>query len=79
MAVTLHGRDWGRPDGTFVPTTPEDRPCFARWAKLATELFAKGRVKPLEVENTGSLEDMGSALDKLMRSENKEKLVITVS
>ena len=79
IAYTLHGQDWRWIDGSVLPTTPQDRPCFARWAKLATDIFAKEEVKPLAVENAGTLEDVGGALDRLMNAQNKEKMVITVA
>ena len=79
IVYSLNGQNVPWPGGISIPTTPKDRPCFARWAKRATDLFAKGDIKPLAVENAGKLEDVGSALDRLMKGENKEKVVITVS
>ena len=79
IASTLHGKGWIKSDKIVVSTYHDERPSFVRWLKIATDLFAKGEVKPLEVEHAGKLEDIGKALEKLMKGENKEKLVLSVA
>lgn len=78
IAYTLNGQDVSFGPGVTLPATPADRPCFARWAKLATALFEKGEVKPLQVTNVGNLEDVPDALTKLMKGEHSEKMVASV-
>lgn len=74
LAYTALGKDQSFGPAEFK-SSPEDRQNHVACAKLATKLFAEGKIKPLDVTDVGGLETVEKGLRMLQNAENKTKLV----
>jgi len=78
LAYTALGEDQSFGPAAFK-SSAEDRQNHVDCAKLATKLFAEGKLKPLEVTDLGGLDTVEKGLKMLQNAENKTKLVHTIA
>lgn len=67
LAYTANGQDNAFGPAVFK-TSPEDRQNQVESMKLATKLFAEGKLRPLDVTDLGGLETIQKGLD-MVKSE----------
>jgi len=80
LAYTVLGEDHGfgkNPNAQFK-TSPEDRALYAKWCKISYELFESGKIKPLEVDVQGGLEDVQKGFDLMKSGKHSAKIVYIV-
>jgi len=79
MVYTTLGEDvsWG--SYFHFKADPSHRQLHAHWAKKITQLLADGKLKPLQVQVFGGLEDVQNGLDLMRANKHEKKLVYNVA
>ncbi|KAF8582081.1 NAD(P)-binding protein [Ramaria rubella] len=70
-------------DHTWGPfrfdTDPSHRQLHVKWAKKITHLLAEGKIKPMQLQVLGGLDDVQKGLDLMRANKHENKIVYNVS
>jgi len=80
LSYTVLGEDHGigsSPNAQFK-TSAENRAIYARWVKTSYELFESGKLKPLDIDVLGGLEDVQRGFDLMKSGKQTAKIVYKV-